>query len=169
MGGSIEAESRVHQGTRIRVSIPVSTGKTGMAGRTQEPYSLKSLEGKHVLLCEDNYMNTEIAVMLLKDRGVIAETAENGRAGLEKFRASETGAFDAVLMDIRMPVMDGYEAARQIRRLPREDAESVPIIAMTADAFEESIQEAQEAGMNAYVTKPIDPQIFYQTLSKYLR
>jgi two-component system sensor histidine kinase/response regulator len=114
-------------------------------------------------------MNTEIAVMLLKDRGVIAETAENGRAGLEKFRASETGAFDAVLMDIRMPVMDGYEAARQIRRLPREDAESVPIIAMTADAFEESIQEAQEAGMNAYVTKPIDPQIFYQTLSKYLR
>jgi signal transduction histidine kinase/PAS domain-containing protein/ActR/RegA family two-component response regulator len=169
MGGSIEAESRVHQGTRIRVSIPVSTGKTGMAGRTQEPYSLKSLEGKHVLLCEDNYMNTEIAVMLLKDRGVIAETAENGRAGLEKFRASETGAFDAVLMDIRMPVMDGYEAARQIRRLPREDAASVPIIAMTADAFEESIQEAQEAGMNAYVTKPIDPQIFYQTLSKYLR
>ena len=113
-------------------------------------------------------MNTEIAVMLLKDRGMLVETAENGKAGLEKFSSCAPGSFDAILMDIRMPVMDGYEAVKRIRALARPDAAEIPIIAMTADAFEESIRAARQAGMNAYVTKPIDPAALYAALSQCL-
>ena len=113
-------------------------------------------------------MNTEIAVMLLRDQGILVETAADGRAGLEKFRAAAAGTFDAVLMDLRMPVMDGYEAARRIRALARPDAARVPIVAMTADAFEESARRARETGMDAYVTKPIDPAALWQTLARCL-
>ena len=129
---------------------------------------MRSLNGKRVLLCEDNEMNTEIAVMLLKDQGMSVDTAENGKVGLEKFIASKIGSFNAIIMDIRMPVMDGYEAVRRIRALPRADAASIPIIAMTADAFVESVREAELTGMNAYITKPIDPALLYETLVKAL-
>lgn len=97
---------------------------------------------------------------------MLVEHAENGAIGLEKFSASGEGWYDAVLMDIRMPEMDGYEASRQIRALVRPDAAEVPIIAMTADAFEESIRAAKDAGMNAYITKPVDPQKLYSVLQK---
>ena len=106
----------------------------------------------------------ERARMLLKERGMTAETAENGREGLEKFVVSDAGWFDAVLMDLRMPVMDGCETARRIRALARPDAKEVPIVAMTADAFEESVRESREAGMNGYVTKPVDPRALYAAL-----
>lgn len=168
MGGKIEVASKLHQGTRIQVIIPISTENRDLKQIKAESTAVKTMVGKRILLCEDNYMNTEIAVMLLKDRGIVVETAENGKAGLEKFTTSEVGSFDAILMDIRMPVMDGYEAVKCIRELERPDAATIPIIAMTADAFEESIQEAKEAGMNAYVTKPIEPKILYQTLSQYI-
>jgi len=122
------------------------------------------MAGKHALLCEDNFMNTEIAVMLLKERGILVETAENGEIGLEKFSASGIGFFDFIMMDIRMPVMDGYTATGKIRELNRPDAMDIPIIAMTADAFQESIREAKKAGMDGYVTKPIDPRKLFETL-----
>lgn len=166
MGGIISVTSRLHEGTCIQVSIPVSTENIGPADKQEEDPSVQSLAGKNVLLCEDNYMNTEIAVMLLKDRGINVQTAENGKAGLEKFMASDVGGFDAILMDIRMPIMDGYEAVRRIRELDRADASTVKIIAMTADAFEESVRDAMSVGMDAYVTKPIEPNTLYQQLAK---
>ena len=164
MGGSIKVESEMNRGTSFTVDLPIPCAEAVREAqkKTQEPQA--SLAGKRALLCEDNYMNTEIAVMLLKERGMTAETAENGREGLEKFAASDAGWFDAVLMDLRMPVMDGCETARRIRALARPDAKEVPIVAMTADAFEESVRESREAGMDGYVTKPVDPRALYAAL-----
>lgn len=164
MGGSIETSSELHKGTRFLVMIPVSSASQITERQQNNENDLHSLVGKHILLCEDNYMNTEIAVMLLKEQQMIVDTAENGKEGLEKFISSNPGYYNAVLMDIRMPVMDGYETTKKIRTLDRSDARTVPIIAMTADAFEESVHEADAAGMSAYVTKPIEPQKLYQTL-----
>jgi CheY-like chemotaxis protein len=102
--------------------------------------------------------------MLLQDKGIQADTAEDGQIGFDKFVSSEPGFYDAVLTDIRMPKMDGCEMSRRIRALDRSDAKTVPIVAMTADAFEESIREAQAAGINGYVTKPIVPNLLYKAL-----
>jgi CheY-like chemotaxis protein len=96
------------------------------------------------------------------------ECAADGKEGLEKFSSSAVHYYYAILMDIRMPVMDGFQAAKKIRSLERSDAETVPIIAMTADAFEESLKSAKEAGMNDYLTKPVEPDKLYETLAKYL-
>jgi signal transduction histidine kinase/ActR/RegA family two-component response regulator len=165
MGGKITVNSKIHNGTRIQVYIPINTGKNNISRIKKDQSSLKSLTGKKVLLCEDNIMNTEIAVMLLKDRGMVVETAENGKEGLKKFEDSDVNEFDLILMDIRMPVMDGYETVKRIRSLQRDDSGKIPIIAMTADAFEESVREAKLTGMNAYVTKPIDPITLYKTMA----
>jgi len=165
LGGTIRVESRLHVGTRWEISLPVTKLQNGLQEKPKAE-SLEALKGRRILLCEDNQMNTEIASMLLKDKGMLVETAGNGAVGLEKFAASPEGHYNAVLMDIRMPEMDGLEAARQIRALKRTDAGAVPIIAMTADAFEESIREAKDAGMNAYITKPVEPGKLYSVLQK---
>jgi signal transduction histidine kinase/ABC-type amino acid transport substrate-binding protein len=128
-----------------------------------------SLAGLKVLLCEDNAMNQEIACALLKSQGVTTVTAENGRLGLELFAASAPGTFDAILMDLRMPEMDGYEATRQIRSLSRADARSLPIIALTAETFAEDIEKCLEAGMNDHVAKPLVPKVLFSTLAKYTK
>lgn len=163
LGGTISVESRLHEGTRWKVSLPVKR-IGGKLTENPKPANEDALRNKRVLLCEDNQMNTEIASMLLKNKGMLVETAENGLIGLEKFTASGEGWYNAVLMDIRMPEMDGYEASRRIRALKRADAAAVPIIAMTADAFEESVRDAKLAGMNDYITKPVDPQKLYSAL-----
>ena len=165
LGGTISVESRLHEGTRWTVTLPVKKLESEL---TEKPKAASedALQGKRVLLCEDNQMNTEIASMLLKNKGMLVESAENGAIGLEKFSVSSEGWYDAVLMDIRMPEMGGYEAARRIRALERADAAAVPIIAMTADAFEESIRAAKNAGMSAYITKPVEPQKLYSVLQK---
>jgi signal transduction histidine kinase/CheY-like chemotaxis protein/AcrR family transcriptional regulator len=165
LGGTIRVESRLHKGTRWTVTLPVKKLESDL---TEKPKAASedTLQGKRVLLCEDNQMNTEIASMLLKNKGILVETAENGAVGLEKFSASGEGWYNAVLMDIRMPEMDGYEASRRIRVLGRADAAAVPIIAMTADAFEESIRAAKDAGMDAYITKPVEPQKLYAVLQR---
>jgi CheY-like chemotaxis protein len=116
--------------------------------------------GRNILLCEDNALNREISTALLKDKGVTVDTAENGREGVQKFMDSAPGTYDAVLMDIRMPVMNGIEAAKQIRLSDRPDAKSVPIIAMTADTFSDDIQKCLDAGMNGHLAKPVDPESF---------
>jgi CheY-like chemotaxis protein len=122
-----------------------------------------------VLLCEDNDLNAEIVSILLKEHGVEADRAENGEAGAQRFAVSMNGYYDAVLMDIRMPVLDGYGATKKIRALARPDAKAVPIVAMTADAFEEDIRRAKEAGMDDFISKPVDPQKLFHTLAAALQ
>ena len=168
LGGTISVESRLHAGTRWEVTLPVTKLQNGLKKKPKTA-GKDALQGKRVLLCEDNLMNTEIASMLLKDKGMLVETAENGAVGLKKFAASPEGYYDMVLMDIRMPEMNGLEAARQIRALTRRDAKEVPIIAMTADAFEETIREAKDAGMSAYVTKPVEPGKMFETLQQSIK
>ncbi|MCI8502059.1 MAG: response regulator, partial [Oscillospiraceae bacterium] len=140
------------------------------SGESQEPSSEKKVDfnGKRVLLAEDNDLNWEIAEELLSDLGLELERAENGKICVEKFEQSSIGYYDLILMDIRMPIMTGYEASSAVRALEREDA-GIPIIAMTADAFSEDIKKSLEHGMNAHVAKPIDMREITRVLEKYMR
>ena len=123
-----------------------------------------NLTGMHILLCEDHPLNQEIAKALLSEKGALVSVAEDGRQGVEAFANSVPGFYRAILMDLRMPVMDGVTAARRIRMLGRPDAKTVPIIAMTADVFAEDIQKCLDAGMDSHIAKPIDPQRLFQVL-----
>ncbi len=134
----------------------------------RENESEEDLQDKRILLAEDNELNWEVAEDLLSELGLSLDWAENGQICVDKFQASEPGHYDAVLMDIRMPVMGGYEAAHMIRNSGRQDAD-IPIIAMTADAFSEDIQKCLEAGMNAHVSKPIDAPSVARLLKKYMK
>ena len=125
------------------------------------------LAGRHVLLAEDNDLNREIAVELLKMTSITVDYAENGREALEKF-LSQGDLYDLILMDVQMPVMDGYQATEAIRRSGRPRAQTIPIIAMTADAFHEDVVQALAAGMDGHLSKPIDPNLLYQTLADML-
>ena len=129
---------------------------------------LVELEGRKILVAEDMPVNAEIMMMILEMRGMISDHAENGKIAVEKFAASPPGFYDAVLMDIRMPVMDGLEATAAIRKLDHPDAKTVPIIAMTANAFDEDVQRSLKAGMNAHLTKPADPEQLYKTLQELI-
>ena len=168
LGGTIRVESHLHEGTRWEITLPVIKLQHGLKEKPKTK-NLDVLKGRRILLCEDNQMNTEIASMLLKDKGMLVDTAENGAVGLKKFTDSPEDYYDIVLMDIRMPEMDGLEAARQIRALARRDAKRVPIVAMTADAFEESIRAAKDAGMSAYITKPVEPGKMFETMQQYIK
>lgn len=140
----------------------------------QRKHTLKAnnktnFKNKRILLAEDHPMNIEIAVTLLEKKGFIVETAVNGKIALEKFKKSKRKYYSCILMDIRMPIMDGLEAARQIRALPNKYAQIVPIIAMTANAFDEDMDKSIEAGMDAHLTKPFNPDVLYETLSKFIK
>ena len=124
--------------------------------------------GRHILLAEDNDLNWEIAEALLSTLGMELERAENGQVCVDMFSGSEEGYYEAFLIDIRMPIMTGYEAARAIRALDRSDAD-VPIIAMTADAFSEDIQKSIDSGMNAHIAKPIDVKEVTKQLIKFMK
>lgn len=126
-----------------------------------------SIKGCRILLAEDNDLNWEIAEELLNEEGLVLERAENGKICVEKFEQSQEGFYDAVLMDIRMPVMNGYEAAEAIRAVGRRDAD-IPIIAMTADAFSEDIKKCLDCGMNAHISKPIDIADVMRILERYI-
>ena len=126
------------------------------------------LAGKHILLAEDIEINAEIMMDILDMKDAKADHAENGRIALEMFRDSEVGTYDAVLMDVRMPEMDGLEAAAAIRALDRPDAKRIPIIALTANAFDEDVQRSLQAGMNAHLSKPVEPDHLYQTLEELI-
>ena len=166
MGGTICVNSEVGKGSTFTVemdldSVPVSS--LAAAGALQ-PDAADTLRGAHVLLCEDHPLNRQIARELLEARGMLVETADNGQLGTERFLRSAIGFYQVILMDIRMPVMNGYEAARVIRAAERADAKTVPIFAMTADAFEDDIKKCMEFGMNGHIAKPIEPEILYHTL-----
>lgn len=174
MGGVITVESTLHKGTKFIIDLPIETWDKretetqGQQAAIQQQAVNEALLDRKFLLCEDNRINAEIASLMLKNKGVEIDWVLNGQAGIDKFAKSEPGFYDLILMDIRMPVLDGLQAAKAIRNLHRSDAKTIPIVAMTADAFEETIQEAKKVGMNAYVTKPLVPGLFYKTLVEEL-
>ncbi|MBR3643990.1 MAG: response regulator, partial [Parasporobacterium sp.] len=136
---------------------------------TQAPAKSKSdLEGKRILLAEDMEINAEIMTMVLQMRGMEVDLAENGRIAVEKFTDHPAGYYAAILMDMCMPEMDGLEATRKIRAMEREDAAKIPIIALTANAFDEDVQRSMQAGLNAHLSKPVQPETLYETLESYL-
>lgn len=123
-----------------------------------------ALRGMHILVAEDHALNAEIIRRLLRAKGCLVELAENGQKAVEKFEKSNSGTYDVILMDVRMPIMDGLQASKTIRKLERSDAKTIRIIAMTADAFTEAEKRTKEAGMDAHLTKPIDPPKLFKTL-----
>ena len=128
-----------------------------------------SLKNKKILLAEDVAINARIMVMVLSMKDVEVEIAENGKIAVEMYEAMPDSYYDAILMDIRMPVMDGLEATKIIRNLDRSDSKTIPIIALTANAFDEDVQRSMQAGMNAHLSKPIDPDLLFETLSKFIK
>ena len=131
-------------------------------------WSQADFSGKRILLVEDNELNQEIAEAILEETGFTVESAPDGSDAVERMRQVEEYYYDAVLMDVQMPVMDGYEATRTIRALPRRDVKDLPIIAMTANAMEEDKEAALKNGMDAHIAKPIDIELFMSVLSRYL-
>ena len=160
MGGTISTESRKGQGSTFRVELEFDAvserGAVPVHGENRENKTELPLSGYRILAAEDNALNAEILSELMRMLGARLETRENGALVLEAFRSTAPRTYDAILMDVRMPVMNGYEATRAIRRLDRRDAKTIPIIAMTANAFAEDVEAAMEAGMDAHVSKPID-------------
>lgn len=175
MGGRIKVESVLHKGTKFTVDLPIQfwdkvTSKASAEKEAAQKLAVQDrLKGCRILLCEDNYVNAEIAQLLLKNRNVDVDWVINGQEGIDKFNDSMPGYYDIILMDIRMPVLDGLQASEEIRKLGRVDAKVVPIIALTADVFEETIKAAVKAGMNDYLTKPIVPGTLYKMVFKYLQ
>ncbi|MBQ7486966.1 MAG: response regulator [Clostridia bacterium] len=169
MGGSIAVESKKGCGTTFTVDIPLKKAQPAALPDTQNPPDPDiSLAGLHVLIAEDLEINAEILTDLLDMEGITSEWAINGQQADELFSQSETGHFSSILMDMRMPVMDGLSAARAIRKLDRPDAASIPIIALTANAFDEDIRHCLEAGMNAHLSKPVDIDHLKLLLQKML-
>lgn len=152
-----------------RLFRELKQGKTqGGVGAQLDKVSRKDYSGKRVLLVEDIELNREIAREIIGMTGVQVEEAENGKIAVEKFSASESGYYDIILMDVQMPVMNGYDATSSIRSLDRADASAVPIVAMTANAFAEDVREAKEAGMNEHLAKPLDFEKLTEMLERYL-
>ena len=169
MGGTITFESEKGVGTTFVIRVPFQIDPD--ADKREEPkdVSEKSIKGLHVLLAEDNELNMEIAEFVLQNEGAEVTKAWNGQETVERFRNSEAGEFDVILMDIMMPVLNGYEAARMIRSLDREDAKKIPIIAMTANAFTEDRIRAKEAGMDEHVAKPVDAELLIKVIHKLVK
>ena len=167
MGGKIRVESKVGEGSSFTVEIPFELASEEELEKTKESYRADNIKGKHILLVEDNELNMDIAEILLLDAGAKVSKAVNGRQAVEAFEENLPGTFDVILMDVMMPVMNGYEATRCIRSLEREDAGEIPIIAMTANAFAEDVEKAKQAGMNAHLAKPLDIRNMMYMISKY--
>ena len=168
MGGTITFESKEGVGTTFVVRVPFKID-TDKACRTETEEKQKaSIRGLHILLVEDNELNMEIAEFMLENEGVYVTKAWNGQEAAEIFEKSKPDEFDVILMDIMMPVMNGYEATKMIRSLDREDAKKIPIIAMTANAFTEDRIRAKEAGMNEHLSKPIVIDEGIKTILRYV-
>ena len=172
MNGSISVESSLGEGSAFTVKIPIvppddkqlekqCEGEKGIKETT-------NFEGKRFLLVEDNMINAEIAITVLEAAGATVEHARDGAIAVDMFRKSEPSYYDIILMDIRMPHMDGIEATRIIRSTERSDAETIPIIAMTANVYDDDVKQTANAGMNAHISKPIDVDAMLETLKRFI-
>ena len=168
MGGKIDVYSEKGKGSAFVVTVPLKTAKEDRRRTERTTYQEYDFSGKRVLLVEDNEINIEITRNILIHKNFMVDIAENGKAGVEQFLKHEPGYYDVILMDIRMPVMDGLEATKAIRELEREDAKKIPIIAMTANAFEEDRKACLDAGMDEHIGKPIDIPLLKSAIIKLL-
>ena len=169
MGGTITFESEEGAGTTFVIRVPFKIDMNADKREKQKDVSEKSIKGLHILLAEDNELNMEIAEFMLQNEGTVVTKAWNGQEAVELFRKSKPGEFDVILMDIMMPVMNGYEATKMIRSLDREDAKTIPIIAMTANAFTEDRLRAKEAGMDEHIAKPVDGKLLIKVIHKLMK
>ena len=169
MGGTISFESKEGTGTTFVIRIPFQIDADMKDRNETEEKTETSIHGLHVLLTEDNELNMEIAEFVLQNEGTVVTKAWNGQEAVDIFRKSRPGEFDVILMDIMMPVMNGYEAAKMIRSLDREDAKVIPIIAMTANAFTEDKMRAKEAGMDEHIAKPVDGKLLVKVINELVK
>ena len=166
MGGTIQVESKINEGTRYTIVLPFKVDHHPKID--DDPKEHLSLKGKKALLAEDNNLNMEIARFQLEQKEIEVFTASNGKEAVEMFEASQPGFYNIILMDIMMPVMDGLEATRHIRSMNRRDSMTIPIVAMSANAFQEDVEKSLAAGLNEYLTKPLDEKKLTETMKKYL-
>ena len=164
MNGHIEVESKKGEGTTFTVTITLGETKDKNDVPAEEKSDAADLTGKRILLAEDMPVNAEIIIMILTSRGIEVDHAENGNIAVEKFKSKPDGYYDAILMDMRMPETDGLEATKIIRETDSEYAQKIPIIALTANAFEEDVQRSLQSGLNAHLSKPIQPDVLFETL-----
>ena len=139
-----------------------------MAGQSSTESDLTDCEGMHVLIAEDNELNYEVAHEILAMHGITSEQAENGKICVERFMEAPEGTYDAILMDMQMPVMNGLEATKMLRKMDQYHGNTIPIVAMTANAFEEDRQKTLDAGMNAHVSKPVDMNVLFRVMAKFI-
>ena len=165
-GGRIEVESKIGEGTKFLVYLTFEIDHSPKKEIEVEEKKEYSIAGLKILLVEDNDLNMEVAQYLLEEKGAVITKAWNGQEAIELFSASDEGEYDVILMDIMMPVMGGWEATRQIRKLQREDAAAIPIIAMSANAFQDDIEHSKKAGMNGHVIKPLDMKELIKTIGE---
>lgn len=168
MNGLIEVKSKVNEGTEFTLTMEFPVSEQKVKSQSIHKVEESALIGKRVLLVEDNEINIEVSRALLQKKGILVEVAENGKEALDCFEQHEEDYYDVILIDIFMPIMDGIKATKEIRSLDREDASNIPIIAMTANALQDDMSKALEAGMNAYLTKPIMPNRLYEVLAEWV-
>lgn len=171
MGGTIQIKSKLGKGTTVKIHLDMEN-VTNEVASTKAIGALNptlKLKDKTVLLLEDQELNMMIIRKLLEKQGMKVLMAVNGKEGLKVFESSKLNSIDVILSDIRMPLMNGLEMTKAIRKLKRTDAKTIPIIAMTANAFEEDIQKSKEAGMNAHLSKPVQAELLYQTIDGLLK
>ena len=167
MKGTVEVDSQLGRGSVVRITLPLRVDKARSGAPAGDNWDVQGdVAGMRVLLVEDNEINCEIVEYILREAGAEVVTANDGKAAVDAFAASGPGTFDCILMDLMMPVMSGYEAARVIRGMKRPDAEAVPIIALSANAFEEDVAMAKDAGMNEHLAKPVDIRKMFQVMSR---
>ena len=164
MGGTITVKSELNKGTSFTVSVAFERIDDTIARTPEVADTERQVQGLRILLCEDNEMNTEIAKSLLEMHGVTVTCTRNGQEGFDTFTSSAPGTFDAILMDIRMPVLNGYDAVQKIRASSHKEAATIPVIAMSADAYDDDVKKSREAGMNGHISKPIDPEKLFSEL-----